>query len=86
MSRELVTLGQRLLFARKKRGLNQTQLGEAADIGQPMVSKLEKGTANETSAIARLAAALDVSADWLERGSWPEPIWDAPSKRGWISR
>lgn len=82
MSRELVTLGQRLHFARKKRGLNQTQLGKAADIGQPMVSKLELGTAVETAAIARLAAALGVSPDWLERGAGAEPAWDSPPDGG----
>lgn len=82
MGRELVTMGARLRFARKRRGMTQDQLAAAANIGQPMVSKLEIGTSSETAAIARLASALGVRADWIERGTLPDPDWDATPNGG----
>jgi transcriptional regulator with XRE-family HTH domain len=79
MARELMTLGQRLQHARKMRRMTQAQLAEAAELGQPAVSKLEKGDTQETPAIARLAAAVGVSTAWLERGLGPDPDWSSPS-------
>ncbi|ALV06673.1 helix-turn-helix protein [Roseateles depolymerans] len=74
-----MTLGQRLQHARKMRHMTQAQLAEAAELGQPAVSKIEKGDTQETPAIARLAAAVQVPTAWLERGLGPEPNWSSPA-------
>lgn len=47
---------------RQAKGLNQTQLAEAAGCNQATVSKLERGSGNPTlTLIARIARALDVA-------------------------
>jgi hypothetical protein len=43
---------------------------------QPDISKIERGAIQQTTGIARLAAALHVPAGWLERGDGAEPNWD----------
>lgn len=82
MSRRLETLGQRIRYARQKRGFSsQTQLAEAVGLKQPDISKLELGLMQKTTAIARLARVLRVPAVWLEEGEGPEPDWgDGPQK------
>lgn len=72
---DLSTLAGRLAYAREKRGLTQTDLADAAKMKQPAVSKIEKKLMHRTTAIARLAAALGVPAEWLERGEGLEPVW-----------
>lgn len=74
------TLAQRLKLARTKRGLTQVQLAKLAGEGvqQSDISKLERGDALATSAIARLARALRVPSAWLEENEGPVPDWITP--------
>jgi transcriptional regulator with XRE-family HTH domain len=75
-SREAQTLGQRLNLARRKRGLSQQQLTKLSGVSQSDLSKLERGTMQKTSGIARLADALAVPSQWLELGFGSEPNWE----------
>jgi transcriptional regulator with XRE-family HTH domain len=77
MERQVDTLGKRLRLARKKRALTQHDLAEAAGLKQGDISKIEGGTIQKTTGIARLARALCVPPEWLEDGAGPEPQWDA---------
>lgn len=76
MSRPIESLGQRLRLARERRKLTQAGLAAAAGIKQSDVSKIEGGRILQTTAIARLAAALRVPALWLEIGDGAEPDWE----------
>lgn len=76
MTRELLTLGQRLKYARKKRGFSQEYLAKRAEVGQPTISKLELGRSSETAAIVRIAFELKIPASWLESGKGAEPDWN----------
>lgn len=73
---DLSTLAGRLAYARTRRKLTQVELAEKAGMQQPAVSKLLRGKMQKTTAIARLAAALEVPAEWLEHGKGDEPRWD----------
>lgn len=73
MTRPLESMGQRLRHARKLKGLTQQALAVAAEVEQPLVSKIELGLIEQTAAIARLADALNVSPMWLERGAGTPP-------------
>lgn len=60
-------LGSKIRDLRLARGLNQRQLAKAAQLTQATVSRIEQGKIRElkSSALAGLAAALDVSVDSL---------------------
>lgn len=75
--RPLDTLGARLKHARLQRNLKQIPLAKAARVGQSDVSKIERGEIQQTTAIARLAATLNVDPLWLETGEGKEPDWTA---------
>lgn len=67
------TLAERLKFARKKRGLTQEQLSDAAGVAQSDISKLERGDSQKTTSLIRLAKALRCNPEWLDTGdgdSW----------------
>ncbi|MFT0546046.1 helix-turn-helix domain-containing protein [Allopusillimonas ginsengisoli] len=76
------SIGERLLTARKKRGLSQEALANLLDppISQSAIAHIENGR-NETSRhIVWIAAALHVRAEWLVTGKgemfemeWPWP-------------
>lgn len=59
-------LGERLRQARQHARLSQEQLGELAGCGQGVVSKIERGDQDNTSYVARLAKACNVSVEWLD--------------------
>lgn len=66
------TIGQRLRHAREFRGLTGEQLDQAARVPEGTAARLEcAARANRSHAadIAKLAAALNVRADWLRRGA-----------------
>lgn len=73
------TLAYRVKLARKKRKFSQAVLAEKAGLKQPDISKIELGSIEKTTGIARLARALRVSPAWLEMGSGAEPDWDSPA-------
>jgi len=60
------TIGQRIAYFRKKRGLTQTELAEIIGISQKLVAAYEKSYIRlYDEMIARFALALKVSADDL---------------------
>jgi len=63
-----MNVGERVRQARKEKGMTQGELASKVGIRQPTLSELEKGDSNSTGHIAKLAAALGVSALWLETG------------------
>jgi transcriptional regulator with XRE-family HTH domain len=63
-----MNVGERVRQARKEKGMTQGDLASKVGIRQPTLSELEKGESNSTAHIAKLAAALGVSALWLETG------------------
>ena len=68
------TLGQRIAYARELRdGMTQTELAARSGVKQSDISKLQTGRSRSTKGIARLAAALRVSALWLELGEGDPP-------------
>ena len=59
------TMADRIKAARLKSGLSQVELSEQTHLTQQMISKLESGRSQSTSAIFAIAKALGVSAYWL---------------------
>lgn len=63
------TLGGRLRFARKTKGLTMEYISERADISQTQISTIEREKADPTSkTIINIAKALDISVLWLMTG------------------
>lgn len=64
-----MTFGQRLAYARKKKGMLQRQLAELIGVKNYSISKWEKSYSFEASThksvIQKIADVLDVSEDWL---------------------
>ena len=79
-----MTLGERLLVLRHRRGWSQRELGKASSICQALISDIESGKRDPADVslgtLQRLAAALEVSLDTLihddETGfdSWPAGV------------
>ena len=61
------TLGERLSAVRERRGLTQGEVAQRAHLPQQAISRLERGDRAHvrSDVLARLAIALDVSADVL---------------------
>ena len=61
------TLGERLNAVRERRGMTQGEVAQRASLPQQAISRLERGdrTHVRSDVLARLAIALDVSADVL---------------------
>jgi transcriptional regulator with XRE-family HTH domain len=62
------TMADRIKVARLKSGLSQAELSVQAHLTQQMISKLESGRSQSTSAIFAIGEALGVSAYWLWLG------------------
>lgn len=81
------TLAERLTWARNERGFSQQQLANEAGIAQSTIGSLEAGTRLSARKITQIAAALEVSSDWLADGKGEPkqarqaPVPAAPSKR-----
>jgi len=63
-----MTTGERVKMRRMELGLSQEKLGQRAGLTQPTISALEKNRAHTSGSLASIAAALGVSALWLESG------------------
>jgi transcriptional regulator with XRE-family HTH domain len=71
-------LPDRLLEARKKKGISQQDLGAAAKVHFTNVGKYERGEAVPAADILnRIAKALDVSTDYLLNGTLTDKSADA---------
>ncbi len=64
----LITLGERLKFARKKRGLSQASLAKLAGVAQGTIGNLESGERKSPRGLLSIARALKVDPNWLETG------------------
>jgi transcriptional regulator with XRE-family HTH domain len=62
------TMADRIKVARIKSGLSQAELSVQTELTQQMISKLENGLSQSTSAIFAIGKALGVSAYWLWLG------------------
>lgn len=63
-----MSIGTRIKEARRDKKLTQKQLADKVGIKQPTLSELENGDSAGTTMVASFAAALGVSALWLETG------------------
>lgn len=64
----LLTLSERVRYAREKRGLTQSGLDEKADVPKGTVGVLEQRETNRSKHTRALAAALAVNYEWLLDG------------------
>jgi phage repressor protein C with HTH and peptisase S24 domain len=62
------TVGERVFACRTERGMTQVELARLSRLTQPTISGLESGESNTSGSLASIAAALGVSALWLETG------------------
>lgn len=70
----VMSIGERVRKARKEKELTQDQLASKVGVRQSTISELEKGDSTSTTYIASIAAALGVSALWLETGKGPQHV------------
>jgi HTH-type transcriptional regulator, cell division transcriptional repressor len=64
------TVGERVRWAREKRGLTQAELDEIADLSSGHVGSVERGTRVVPSVVtlSKLSRALRVDLTWLIQG------------------
>lgn len=65
---QLGTIGDRIRYKRRECGLSQTDLAKQASVTQPVISELEANKTRTSGRTPSIAAALGVSAYWLETG------------------
>ena len=68
------TLAVRMKYARERANLSQSELSRRTGVKQPTIAQIEKGDVKGTMNSAKLAAALNVRALWLEQGIGPMAI------------
>lgn len=66
----VLTIGQRIRYARECRQLKQTELAERTGLTQAAISNLETDATRKPSgpSLLKIASALDVGPDWLLQG------------------
>ena len=66
-------IGERIRSLRKRNGMTQEQLAEAANLSVPYISHMERGFKRPSlETLVRVAGALHVTADCLLSGLQPE--------------
>jgi len=76
------TIGSRIKFARKLRGLTQQDLADHFRINRVSVTQWEgRGNSPEAEKIPELARLLSTTTDWLIKGIGAEPSADDPIER-----
>jgi transcriptional regulator with XRE-family HTH domain len=62
-----MTLGERILLIRRRRGLTQQALADQTGLNKNTVSRLEQGSLKDLGgqSVAKMAVALGVSTDYL---------------------
>jgi len=61
-------IGQRVRSERRKRKWSQEELARRAKVTQGLISQIENGSYSSSRYLPALAAALEVSSDWLATG------------------
>lgn len=59
------TIGDRIKYAREKKGISQKQLATKVGLSQPSLAYIESGITKIPRKIQSIADALDVSKEWL---------------------
>lgn len=70
------SLGERLLWARKRKGWTQDQLSDASGVSRDVIAKAEIGVTAMPRQIKKLAEPLEVPPAWLVFGSEKIEEWD----------
>lgn len=69
-----MTLGQRILFLRNKKGVTKSKLAELVGISHVQIGKYESGQSEPgSSIIERLSECLNTTTDYLIKGIEPLP-------------
>lgn len=64
INQELLQIGEQVRIMRKKRGMGQEALAEAADVSNITISRIENGiSAMSVLTLKRIAEALEVPAE-----------------------
>ncbi|PJJ99965.1 cI repressor protein [Lysobacteraceae bacterium NML75-0749] len=63
-----MTLGQRIIEARKARNLSRRQLSELSGVGYPTLAGIENDAQKSSTQLPDLAQALQVNIGWLHTG------------------
>jgi Zn-dependent peptidase ImmA (M78 family)/transcriptional regulator with XRE-family HTH domain len=65
-------IGDRVRHARLYHGWSQGKLGTLTGVGQPMISKIEKGVPPSAVTLAAIAETTEFAPWWFERGRLPD--------------
>ena len=70
------TVGERVRWARERRGLTQAEVDETADLSCGHTGSIERGRRESPSTVTltRLARALKVDVAWLTFGGRSRPV------------
>ena len=71
-------IGDRIRVARLNLGLSQAELAKRANVSQGTIGQLESGRNQSSGKIVELAAALNVSPEWLLYGKNPPSVAQKP--------
>jgi len=77
---EAMSLTERMIIARRRKGWTQADLSREAGVRQGTVSLIEREMQNGTRVMPAIAAALDVPLEWLVAGENP-PDWYGRSQQ-----
>jgi transcriptional regulator with XRE-family HTH domain len=79
-----MNFGERVHLMRRRRKMTQTELGKAIGVSKTTIFRIEGGEFSDASQqIARMARALNVSADYLlGLKEEPEPLEPEPVEEG----
>jgi transcriptional regulator with XRE-family HTH domain len=87
MADQHLTLGEKILVLRRRRGWSQRQLGEAAQINPNTIARLERDEIPDPGGrlILRLARALQTSTDYLlgRCDDDPSEVWPTGIATAW---
>ncbi len=64
-----LVFGDRLKSARLRADLKQSDLAKKVGLSQSTINRIEKGVAKGTTKLIEIADVLDVSPEWLSKGS-----------------
>jgi SOS-response transcriptional repressor LexA len=70
------SIGERLLWARQRRGLSQPGLAKLAGVSQGTIGNIEAGIRQNPRELLAIAAAVGVPAEWLKSGKGPRDLAD----------